>query len=306
MNLKELHYIQCIAKHRNITKAARELYISQPTLSKHLQKLEAELGCKLFSRIDNSYLPTYAGKRYLVYVENMISMNMDWEKELKDINQCNEGELNVAFPPMRSSCMIPAIMPLFHGKYPNIRINCMEEPYAIQEKLLMEDQIDLAIFSEFEHHPKLTYESLGKEEILLVVSPNHPLANSGEYHPKSDYPYINLTLFSEDDFILHFPQQFTGNMALELFRKHHIQPNISLHTRNTQTAVSLAMQGMGVCFAPETYVKNMYFEIQPVCFSLGKPGVYSTLSIAYPKGAYMPLYTQEFIRIVKNVMIRSC
>lgn len=302
MNLKELNYIQCIAKHRNITKAARELYVSQPTLSKHLQKLELELGCKLFSRVDNSYLPTYAGKRYLEYAGKMIAMNADWEKELKDINQCNEGELNVAFPLIRSSCMIPAIVPVFHQKYPNVQINCMEEPYAIQEKLLMEDQIDLAIFSEFEHHPKLTYESLGDEEILLVVPPCHPLAKSGEPNPTSNYPYIDLARFSDDNFILHFPQQTTGNMALELFHKHHIQPKISLRTRNTQTAVLLVMQGMGVCFAPETYIKNMYFEIPPVCFSLGNPGVYSTLSIAYPKGAYMPLYTQDFIRIVKNLM----
>ena len=50
----------CIAKHQNMTKAARELYISQPTLSKHLGKLERELGIKLFNRVDNCYIPTYA------------------------------------------------------------------------------------------------------------------------------------------------------------------------------------------------------------------------------------------------------
>lgn len=53
MNIHELNYVLCIAKHQNMTKAARELYISQPTLSKHLGKLERELGIKLFNRVDN-------------------------------------------------------------------------------------------------------------------------------------------------------------------------------------------------------------------------------------------------------------
>ena len=50
MNYSELHYILCIAKHQNLTRAAQELYISQPTLTKYLQKLEREMGAKLFSR----------------------------------------------------------------------------------------------------------------------------------------------------------------------------------------------------------------------------------------------------------------
>lgn len=58
MNYHELKYILCIAKYQNLTKAAQELYISQPTLTKHLQKLEREMGTKLFSRSGNSYTPT--------------------------------------------------------------------------------------------------------------------------------------------------------------------------------------------------------------------------------------------------------
>lgn len=54
MNYHELKYILCIAKYQNLTKAAQELYISQPTLTKHLQKLEREMGTKLFSRSGNS------------------------------------------------------------------------------------------------------------------------------------------------------------------------------------------------------------------------------------------------------------
>lgn len=80
MNIHELNYVLCIAKHQNLTKAARELFISQPTLSKHLKKLERELGMKLFARIDNCYIPTYAGSRYLKYAAGMLALKQDWER----------------------------------------------------------------------------------------------------------------------------------------------------------------------------------------------------------------------------------
>ena len=65
MNFQEFNYVLCIAKHQNLSRAAEELYISQPTLTKHLQKLEREMNGKLFVRSGNSYIPTYLGRRYL-------------------------------------------------------------------------------------------------------------------------------------------------------------------------------------------------------------------------------------------------
>ena len=80
MNYHELKYILCIAKYQNLTKAAQELYISQPTLTKHLQKLEREMGTKLFSRSGNSYTPTFAGRKYMEYTERSCRYNRTGKK----------------------------------------------------------------------------------------------------------------------------------------------------------------------------------------------------------------------------------
>ena len=65
MDFRELSYVLAIAKHRNITRAAESLYVGQPTLSKFLSALESELGLKLFRRLGNKYVLTYAGERYV-------------------------------------------------------------------------------------------------------------------------------------------------------------------------------------------------------------------------------------------------
>lgn len=74
MDFKELSYILCIAKNQSITKAAKELYISQPALSKFLQKIESETGIKLFHHINNQFTPTYAGECYLEYANRIMTI----------------------------------------------------------------------------------------------------------------------------------------------------------------------------------------------------------------------------------------
>lgn len=300
MKFQELKYVLCIAEHQNLTKAAQELYISQPTLSKHLQKLEREVGGKLFSRSGNSYVPTYLGRRYMEYVKKVLTVNQDWERELQDLTSYSEGELNIAFPLMRSSCMVPQIMSVFHKKYPGIKVNLLEETYAIQEKLLLDDQLDFGIFNEAKPHPKLEYEVLLKEEVLLVMPADHPLASCGVKREGKNYPWFNLKLLEKEPFILHFPEQTTGQIALELFEQYQMQPHVPIRTRNTETCVKLCQRGLGVCFIPENYIKNIVFERTPACFSVGDEGVFSTLTIAYRKGAYLPVYARDFIKIARE------
>lgn len=302
MNIQELNYFMCIAKHRNLTKAAQELYISQPTLSKYLQKLERELDGKLFSRNGNVYTPTYLGRRYMEYAKKMLAVNQDWQKELLDLNSCKEGELNIAVPLMRSSCMIPSILPVFHERYPGITVNFLEEAYAIQERLLLDDQLDFAIFSEGRPHPKLEYETLANEEVLLMVSPDHPLIPYAQKKDGFRYPWMDLRLFAQEPFILHFPDQTTGRITQELFASYGIHPPVPFRTRSPQTCAFLSLQGLGACVIPETYVKNMKFDAKPACFSIGESGVFRTVSLAFRKGAYLPSYAREFIRIAREQM----
>ena len=302
MNIHELNYVLCIAKHQNMTKAARELYISQLTLSKHLGKLERELGIKLFNRVDNCYIPTYAGRRYMEYASRVLELTRNWEKELEDLRSLNDGELNVAFPLMRSSCMIPWILPAFRQLHPNIRLNFLEETYAIQERLLNDGRIDFAIFSGGDPNPKLEYEVLGQEEILLAVAADNPLAKDAACAPLKEggYPIVDWSKLHNEKFILHHPEQNTGAITGHLLKKHGITPTVPFYTRNTQAALLLVQQNEGICFAPETYIRNMTFHTPPVCFSLNDPEAFATTMITYRKGAYLSAYAQDFIRIAKE------
>lgn len=302
MNIHELNYILCIAKYQNITKAARELFISQPTLSKHLKKMERDLGLKLFNRVDNCYIPTYAGRRYMDYASQVLAITQDWEKELSDLLSLKDGKLTVAFPLMRSSCMLPFILPAFRRQHPHVKVSFLEETHSIQERLLEDSQIDFAIFSEEKIHPGLESEVLGREEILLVVSRNHPLAKGmPDYQEaRGTYPSVDWERLKGGTFILNSPKQNTGAVTSRLLQEHHVEPSVSFCTRNTQAALLLVQQDEGFCFAPETYVRSTAFELPPVCFSLKDDRASVTTVAAYRKGAYLPVYARDFIKTARE------
>lgn len=99
MDFRELNYILAIEKYQNITKAAESLYISQPTLSKFLITLESNLGQKLFRKLGNRYVLTYAGEQYVKTAKEILRLKSNLDIQLADILKRDVGILNVAFSP---------------------------------------------------------------------------------------------------------------------------------------------------------------------------------------------------------------
>ena len=226
MDFSGLQYFLAIVKHRNLTRAAQELYISQPTLTKFLQKLESEIGGKVFRKNGHQYELTFLGQRFLEYAQKINALNQDWHKELSDMRSSFEGELNIAVPPMRSACLIPQFLPEFHQKHPGVHINFFEYGQLIQDHLLTKPNLDFGILSDWQAHPNLNYELLKTEEMLLILPPDHPLGQKAIQREGFGYPWLDLSLLAEEPFILHFPEQTTGRAAQQLFDQYHIQPPV--------------------------------------------------------------------------------
>ena len=302
MDYTDLKYFLAIAEHRNLTKAAQELYISQPTLTKYLQKLEKEMGGKVFRKNGHQYDLTFLGQRYLSYARKVLTLHQDWEKELSDMRSSYEGELNIALPPMRSACLIPQFLPEFHQLHPGVRVNFFEHGHSIQDRLVNDANLDFAILSNWQEHANLKYEHLKTEEILLLLPPDHPLQKQSVVRPDRTYPWLDLQHFSDYPFILHFPDQNTGRAAQLLFEQCHIQPPVPFRTRNNQTCVQLVSEGLGASFVPEGYFWHTARFWPTLPFSVGDPGQYNDLIIAYRKNSYLSTYAVDFINIVKKTL----
>lgn len=304
MELKEARYILAIARHGSISKAADALYISQPSLSKYLKNLEQQIGTRLFNRVGNGYFPTYTGERYLHYAEKIVEYGMEWDTELDDIMHQNHGRLNITIPIMLSSTIIGPTLLDFHRLYPHVTINMMEEVNFVAERTINDHTIDLTFYNVHEFPKDLDYQILGKEEMILVLSANHPAAGKAVHKENFRYPWIDLRLLSEDDFILLYPDQNTGGIAMNLFSQYGMEPNVLMHTRNSEMSIRLAMEGLGIAFAPESYYHYLKNSASPelaassVCLSIGENKIENTLIAAYQKNRYLPQYAKVYLNMI--------
>lgn len=302
MELKEARYILAIATHKSISKAAESLYISQPSLSKYLKNLELLLGIRLFDRMGNEYTPTYPGERYLHYARKIVNDGLEWEKEFDDIVHRDYGRLNIAIPIMLSNSIIGPTLIDFHRRFPHVTINMMEEVNFVAEHTLDNHTVDLTFYNVREFPKELHYRILGTEEMVLVLSSANPLVKKAVKREGFCYPWIDLRLLDKEDFILLYADQNTGGMALELFEQYQMQPNILMHTRNSEMSIRLAMEGMGAAFAPESYFHYMIKREQSgaVCLSVGEKRIENTLIAAYRKNRYLPQYARTYLNMIQN------
>jgi DNA-binding transcriptional LysR family regulator len=303
MDFKELQYVLYIAKNNSISKAARELYISQPSLSKYLQNLERNLDIKLFERMGNNFILTYAGEKYIKCAREILRIKKGLDDEFFDIVNHRKGRLNVACSIIRSPYLIPETVPKFKEKYPNVEINFLEEIESNKlDKFLINGDADIAIFNYSGNNSMLGCELLKNEEIILAVNRNHPLANEGKQIEGCKFPWIDIKRFKDDKFIINYPEQKSGEIAEKIFDKMNIKPKVVLKTRSIECAIRLVSCGFGVSFGSETHLKYINLENRPIYFSIGEPKITVKLFVVYRKDSYLPQYVQDYINIVQGAI----
>ena len=300
MDFKDLSYVIAIAKHHNITKAADSLYLSQPTLTKFLQKLEKDLNLKLFKKLGNKYVLTYAGERYVDSATDILNKKKSLDAEMNDIIKNNVGILKIAYPMMRSIYAIPGTVPAFNKVFPNVVVDLKEADSLILEDYLLQGKTDLAFFNLPIINPNLDYQLISHEEIVLIVSANHPLAKSGTQKKGLKHPWIDLQKFKTEDFIMQTHSQRTWQSVKTILHDNNMTPNIKLTTSNISAAVELVADGYGAYFITASHLKHLRPSKKIACFSIGEMAYPIDFVVAYRKGSYLSYYEKEYINIVKK------
>ena len=298
METKEAKYMLAIAKHKSINKAAKALYISQPSLSKYLQNLEYRLDTKLFQHIQNEYIPTKTGERYLSYAKKLINIENEWNNEFHDIQNLKKGHLHIIIPMLRSVYLIPETISLFHERYPEITVQVDEVSHFV-EKYIQEQDVDLAIYNVNQLPQNLSYHIISHNEIVLLVPHDHPLTKKAKIKKGFKYPWIDINNLKDESFIFLHNKQTSQKAIENIFKASNIQPHVWMRTRNSQVAIRMVEKGQGLTFISDAYIQNMPPE-RFACLSVGDQPIQTTLIVAYKKGQYITKNMQNYLDILKE------
>jgi LysR family transcriptional activator of glutamate synthase operon len=169
MELRQLRYVEAVARHRHFTRAADELHVAQSALSHQIKRLEAELGTELFSRNSRSVTVTEAGEAVAARAREVLDQVDGLRHEVDDLRGLVRGEIGIGATLPAGQIDVPAVLVRFSEAYPGIEVELQEGTAGDMLALLADNRIDTA-FSLLAQDPprEIAVERLGEEEILAA------------------------------------------------------------------------------------------------------------------------------------------
>lgn len=267
MNWNQLQYVVTIAEEKSITKAAKKLFISQPSLSVSIQSLEKETGVTIFERNHNEICLTYAGTLFYEWAVSTLNSHQQLNLKLNDIADSKRRLIRIGLSPHRSSILLPTILEKFFAEFPDCEVHTVEQPTHVLKELLERNELDFMI--DVAHPDTFNFQSdfLIDEKIMLAV----PAAFSNSFSPEAKKEgTISLSEMAPYPFIMLSPDHVLGAMSRKMCEAASFHPDIRITCFNMETTMALAGKQLGIAFVLEFFAKHkrfypdlQYFHIKP-------------------------------------------
>ena len=297
---KTNRYFLTIAKEGNLNRAAEALYVSQPSLSKYIQRLERQLGTPLFDRSVSPMVLNDAGRLYYQYLMDQTAREEQMMEQIAEIQNMDRGTLRIGIPSYCGQCYLPWVLKEFFARYPSVSLELFEGRGEQIEQAVADQQIDLGIV----HLPictdSLHYRELFSERILLAVpyeEEKHPQGTDNKVHILEG----SLGDFANSRFIMPHREQKLGQIVTDLFCRADWKPDVLLTSQNVTTMLSLVALGLGVGFVPAGGLSALpqnilrrvsFFRLKELDHDQWK------LVALQRKGYTLPKYTSFFVQLI--------
>lgn len=217
-----LKVFHTVASKLSFTKAAAELLITQPAVTKHIHELEQGLGLALFKRNGNSISLTSAGEVLLHYAEKIFDNYGALETELSLLKDTSSGTIRIGASTTIAQNILPRLLALFKKAYPAVSFSFTQGNTDFITLQVIAEKLDIAIIEGNSHYPQIAYETFGRDEIVLVAKSASKLAKQTEIMAAD---LINIPLVLREH----------GSGTLDVVLKALSQVNITLKDLTIET-----------------------------------------------------------------------
>jgi DNA-binding transcriptional LysR family regulator len=243
MNLEHLSTLVCIVEQGSLSAAARVKRISQPAVTKQLQRMEAEIGLPLLVRGPRRRVElTPAGERLLAFAQETLARYEMLEQDLATLKAVGTGTLVLAASTIPGEHVLPGLLAAFHQKYANIKLEMTVSDSADVAARLLADQADVGVIGSTIRQPGLRLERLVGDEVVLAVPPGHPFAKRRK---------VAVAELEGQPLILREEGSGTRRSveaSLEAAGFSLPQDNVILNLGSTQAILQAVSQGLGLGF----------------------------------------------------------
>lgn len=303
-------YVYEVYKERSFTKAAQNLYISQPSLSARIKKIEEIIGEPLFDRSTTPLQLTEVGKVYIEAAEEITQIEQRVENYINDLAGLKTGNLAVGASTLFAAYVVPSLITQFNQKFPDVHIQLIEGNTAELEEMLGSNALDFVIDNY--HYDSILYnKELYCEENILLAVPKHFAVNEelvmyqlsyknieNKNYLNQKYPAVPLGRFADLPFIMLTQGNDTRTRGDRLCRNVGFKPNIVLEFNQQSTAYMASSTQLGATFISDILVSQLPTFENLVYYKLDGEEAKRKVFFYYKTHKYKTRVMEKFIRMM--------
>jgi LysR family hydrogen peroxide-inducible transcriptional activator len=274
MNLRDLRYLVAVAHHRHFGRAAEACFVSQPTLSTQIRKLEEHLDVILLERSPKGAMLTPVGAAVVAQAERVLRSVDDLEQVAEQHRDPFGGDLRLGIIPTVAPYLLPKILPAIRKALPKLNLKLTEGQTADITRMLREGELDAVILAlpvEGEHlHTIRLYD----EPFLFAVS---------KQHPKATRKVVDLDDLDQEQVLLLEDGHCLRDQALELCKSHNAVENMNFRATSLETLRQMVAANIGVTLMPELAIGGRAGPVRYLPFRA--PAPHRTIGIAWRDSA---------------------
>ena len=281
MEILQLKYFQTVARYEHITKAADELKIAQPSLSKTIARLEEDIGVSLFDRQGRNIKLNANGKVFLEHVNKAFMELNIGKRKVQNFEGTKKVSIKIA---VALKNVLPKLVSPFLNRFPHLHFQQISESSSVLKSKLEDGELDFCISPFLFDSPNIEWKPLFTEDIYFIVPTDHYLAGR-----KS----VSISEIKNESFILMNTENSFRELTDKLCKEAGFTPNTSLEVNDPEALIGLIRRGIGVTFISERDWKKVS-HLLPEKIEIHESNWERTMGLSWSNKNYFSIEAQQF------------
>ncbi len=290
MNINHLQYFKAVCKYNNITKAAQELHIAQPSLSNAVKELEKEFGISLLERKNKRISPTREGLFFLNKANQLLNCLDNFYDEILDLGVKKKHGIKIGIPSIMGTFLLPRIFSAFQKQHPDIQLEFFEYASIDAAKMLTEDVIDLAfIILEDETNAYFETKKILETEVCFCVNRKNPLSRER---------IITFNQIKKTPIVLLLEGSYHYKVISKKYKESNATPMIILHSNQLSSLKYFVDNNMAATFLyKEIFKEDSHIAAIPL-----KDPIKTKIGMIWKKNKYQCEPIKVFINKISELI----
>ena len=300
MDLHDMYYLLALDKYGSIGKAAEELHISQPALSKFVQHINRSYDERVFVKKGHHLQTTEFGKLLIKYAEKFTALENDMFQDIQSFH--GSGTFRIGIPSATGRYLISHAFTRFGNMHPEADLQYVQIHSTLGPDLIRTGELEAAICAPPEDDVFFSWRSNYREEMVLAVNKRHPIVKTAKEKKGFAHPWVDLRQMQDSTFILMDKDSWPRIAAEMIFKQCDFYPGKVTYTTDMESAVQMASAGFGATILIDKYHLFLLDMSRMAILSCGREPIYHDSAIVWRKSEKLPVWADDLFDCIQAAL----